>query len=75
MTHSDKAYELVEQSAASCEIETYAPDDIEDAMGVVDELTLMCWDRAENGLQEEFWGEDDDGNEWRVHVILPPSRD
>lgn len=33
----------------------------------MEELHMLCSDDAE-GDELEFWGEDDNGNEWRVHV-------
>jgi hypothetical protein len=38
------------------------------AEAVCEELFAECEDDAENGSVREFWGEDIDGNEWRVHV-------
>lgn len=33
-----------------------------------DALLVLCGDYVENLPTVEFWGEDDDGNEWRVHL-------
>jgi hypothetical protein len=32
------------------------------------DLELRADDSAVNGDTYEFWGQDDDGNEWRVHL-------
>ena len=36
----------------------------------VEALTVRCDDHVEANEEHEFWGTDDDGNEWRVHVRL-----
>lgn len=42
-------------------IETATSDDVES-------LKLASDDWVENGSIIEFWGRDDDGDDWRVHV-------
>lgn len=32
------------------------------------DLLVACDDSVENGEVTEYWGTDDDGNEWRVHI-------
>jgi hypothetical protein len=39
----------------------WAPD-------LADVLAVLSSDSAENGSEHEFWGTDDDGDEWRVHL-------
>ena len=34
-------------------------------------LLVECDDHTETGSVHEFWGTDDDGNEWRVHARRP----
>lgn len=34
----------------------------------MDTLLVECDDSVDNGPVAEFWGEDEDGNTWRVHV-------
>lgn len=39
-----------------------------DAMHVKGDLLNASEDWVESGSVTEYWGKDDDGNEWRVHV-------
>lgn len=32
------------------------------------DLSVACEDNVVNGTIREFWGTDEDGNEWRVHI-------
>ncbi len=38
------------------------------------ELFAECEDWVENGEVTEYWGEDVDGNDWRVHVRAEVAR-
>lgn len=41
---------------------------IDDAPGLRDDLMTMCDDNIESDGKHEFWGTDDEGDDWRVHV-------
>lgn len=36
---------------------------------VIDALAAYCDDSAERANVLEYWGTDDDGNDWRIHVV------
>lgn len=57
------AKDLIEQSILHDEI-THAPHSV----GLHDALLILCGDYVENGPTVEFWGETDEGEEWRVHL-------
>ena len=38
--------------------------------GMIGELEAECEDWVKGNDEIEYWGTDDDGNEWRVHVSL-----
>lgn len=64
------AIEAIGRSASNNDLVT-----IDDAPGLRDALLVLCDDSVENddgydGRIEEFWGTDDDGDAWRVHVRL-----
>ena len=48
---------------------------MDDAPGLREDLLVRCDDDAENGPEHEFWGTDDEGNDWRVHVRIAEWRD
>ena len=58
----------------STEVKYISPQDcivhIEASSEAIDELALECEDHVENGPVHEFWGRDDDGNDWCVDVDL-----
>lgn len=37
-------------------------------------LHIECEDEVANGAVCEYWGKSVDGEEWRVHVEMPPGR-
>jgi hypothetical protein len=39
------------------------------------ELAAACDNNVKNGAEWEFWGADDDGDEWRVHAVRPTRED
>lgn len=41
---------------------------VQENCGVSEDLIAMCEDHNDNGDEHEYWGTDDAGNEWRVHV-------
>ncbi len=43
---------------------------LRDAPGLRDTLSAHCDDNAESDGVAEYWGTDDDGDEWRIHVRL-----
>lgn len=43
---------------------------VDDAPGLREDLLFRCDDDIENGSEHEFWGQDDEGNDWRVHVRI-----
>lgn len=57
------AKDLIAQSIRRDEI-THAPHTV----ALHDELLILCGDYVENLPTVEFWGETDDGQEWRVHL-------
>jgi hypothetical protein len=58
-----KAIELITRSISHDEI-AHARHDAETAA----ELAALSDDSVENGAVIEYWGTDDDGAEWRVHL-------
>lgn len=64
MTTASKA---IERSVSHNDIVTV---DADSEGNIIAELTPMCDDHVEANGVHEFWGQDDDGNEWRVHVRL-----
>ena len=38
-----------------------------------DALIMRCDDSAYNGNESQYWGDDEDGNDWRVHLVKPES--
>lgn len=40
----------------------------DNAQGIAADLAALCDDSVENGDVIEYWGTDDDGDEWRVHL-------
>ena len=43
---------------------------LDDEPGLRDALLAECDDNVESDGVAEYWGEDDNGDEWRVHVRL-----
>lgn len=43
---------------------------VKDQPGLKMALLVRCDDNVENEGEEEFWGVDDDGDSWRVHVRI-----
>lgn len=62
---SDIVEQAIEESIA-CNLIVH----IDAQEGMIDELTVRSDDRVKNGPVMEFWGVDDDGDAWRVHVTL-----
>lgn len=64
--------QAIAQSIAQNEIVTLeydgAPGEKIEAMHAKGDLLNECDDWAENGAVSEYWGTDDAGNIWRVHV-------
>ena len=60
-----KATELIARSISHNEI-AHAKFDAETAA----ELDALAEDSVENGDVIEYWGADDDGAEWRVHLDI-----
>lgn len=63
---SDIAINAIWDSVAHTEIVT-----IDDAPGLRYALLVRCDDNVENEGVAEYWGTDDDGNAWRIHIRLP----
>jgi len=57
------AAEAIEASVCQNQI-AYASTD------AIDDLRVECDDSSETADIMEFWGVDDAGNHWRVHVVL-----
>ena len=60
-----KATKLIARSISHNEI-AHAKFDAETAA----ELASLAEDSVENGAVIEYWGTDDDGDEWRVHLDI-----
>ena len=60
-----KAKELIKRSISHDEI-AHGKYDAETAA----ELAALSDDSVENGAVIEYWGTDDDGAEWRVHLDI-----
>ena len=60
-----KALALIKRSISHNEI-AHGKYDAETAM----ELKSLSDDSVENGDVIEYWGTDDDGDEWRVHLDI-----
>ena len=59
------AIEAIARSTSHTEIVT-----IDDAPGLRDALLVLCDDTVENDGLAEYWGTDDEGAPWRIHVRL-----
>lgn len=60
-----------EQTVRQAIRDSIARDEIvhlEHDAAVVNELTALADDSADTAGEHEFWGEDNDGSSWRVHV-------
>lgn len=57
------ANSLIERSISHHEIVTVDYD-----ATTAEDLTAACDDSVEANGATEYWGTDDDGNEWRVHL-------
>ena len=69
-TDMDKAAELITRSISHTEI-AHGKYDAETAA----ELAARSDDSVENGAVIEYWGSDDDGAEWRVHLDMLANRE
>ena len=67
------AREAVTRSMRQTEIVTLTPDTAAEAAEICRALKVACEDSAavhdSRGHVTEFWGTDEDGDEWRVHVV------
>lgn len=59
-----KSQQAIEESASRNRIVTIDDAAAED----IEVLKLAADDWVENGPVIEFWGRDDDGDNWRIHV-------
>ncbi len=75
MTNTNPANQAIAQSIAQDEIVTLeryerdeSPSERRETADLKLDLLNACDDFAENGGTSEYWGTDDAGNHWRVHV-------
>jgi antitoxin component of MazEF toxin-antitoxin module len=59
------AAEAIEASIARNEITRCERTDAN-----IEDLLVLCDDSTDSNDESEYWGSDDEGNEWRVHVAL-----
>ena len=63
---SDTVINAIWDSVAHTEIVT-----LDDEPGLADQLSAYCDNSVKNDGVAEYWGTDDDGNAWRIHIRLP----
>ena len=63
MSEARRAYQAIDESKSTDSIVTIAWSDV-----VERDLYAECEDTADRGQVIEFWGRDDEGRTWRVHL-------
>jgi len=70
VSHMTNTTNTIIETAIAQSVSTNSIVHLDAGSDVIDALAAYCDDSAEHADALEYWGTDDDGNDWRIHAHL-----